>query len=216
MARPPQDIREGRREDHEEQGTLWRERLVEQVMAGDHPGWTPGHFRRVAAMSERLALSDEPAADRDVLSAVAWLHHVETFPANAQPETTLREAAAQAALHLLPETGFPVEKLPTVVQIIREHSFDRRPAGLPEARVFHDADMLDLLGAVGVFRLLTSVGVEDWVSARRAVEEARRYAEEMPHKLVLPTAKRVAVKRATEALAFLDALELETHSLQSL
>ncbi len=210
-------VREGLREDHEQLGTLWRDRLVERISLPEHPAWGPGHFRRVAAMSERLALSDEPSADRDVLSAVAWLHDVGTLPDYAQPDVPPPEAAAQAAERILPEIGFPAEKVPMVARIIREHSFDRLPANLSEARVFHDADALDFLGAVGVFRLLAVAGVEDWVpTPKHAIDEARKFARRLPETLVLPTSKRVAAKRNAESEAFLDALDMETQSFRSL
>ncbi len=90
----------------------------------------------------------------------------------------------------------------------------RRPPDLAEARVFHDADMLDFLGAVGMVRLLAISGVEDWIpEPRAAVRVARQFAEELPGKLVLDAARRVAERRVAETYAFLGALDLETESL---
>ncbi len=216
-AQTREQIREGLREDHEEQGTLWRERLVERIQLLEHPAWGVGHFRRVAGMSERLAMADEPHADRDILSAVAWLHDVGTFPGYAAEGVAPAEAAARAAERLLPGTGFPAEKIAVVAQIIRSHSFDAPPLDLPEARVFHDADMLDFLGAVGLVRLLAISGVEEWIpEPADAVAVARRFAEELPGKLVLPGAQRIAAYRVAETNAFLSALEHETESLTEL
>jgi uncharacterized protein len=215
--RSVEDMREGLREDHEEQGTLWREHLVQRIEVLDHPAWGLGHFRRVAAMSERLALADEPTADRDILSAVAWLHDVGTFPGYAQHGLAPGEVAAEAAKRILPGTGFPAEKVDVVVSIVRGHSLQTPPANVAEARILHDADMLDFLGAVGLVRLLATSGLEEWLpTPKRAIEVARQYADEFPGKLVLPTARRVAAKRVAETRAFLDTLEVETEVLGSL
>ena len=58
---------------------------------------------------------------------------------------------------LLQRFGFPADKIAAVQAAIRDHHPQARPTAL-EAILLHDADLLELLGAVGLLRTLGKVG----------------------------------------------------------
>ena len=196
---------------------MWREDLVATVERLKHFSWGPSHCRRVYSMATDLARKEGDPYDDDVLYAVSWLHDVGTFPEHVIEGESGPECSARAAERILPEIGFPEGKIGNVTRIIRAHNFDDPPLPMVESRVFHDADILDFLGAIGVTRLLAIVGLEDWTpDTRSAVDTMREFAEDLPRKLVVAEARHLAHHRKAETQAFLAALDEETGQLVAL
>ena len=52
---------------------------------------------------------------------------------------------------ILERLGFPPEKIPLVVEIIRTHQPAQEPESL-EGKILRDADILEQLGAIGILR----------------------------------------------------------------
>jgi uncharacterized protein len=107
---------------------------------------------RVLALAERLALAE--GADLEIVHAAALLHDV----ARSLPEVEHARAGAETARRLL--AGQPPDRVEAVAHAIEAHRFRRGPAPATlEARVLHDADKLDAIGAIGVARAFAYGGL---------------------------------------------------------
>jgi uncharacterized protein len=105
--------------------------------------------------------------------------------------------------------GFPAAKIPAVIEVIRTHL----PSGEPtcfEGTLMRDADILEQLGAIGILRTVSKVGRDTrFVVFSDALRLLRRNLEQLPQKLQLPSARRLAEPRLKALKAFLDAAEGE-------
>ena len=116
------------------------------------------HVQQVVRHGRWLA-EQYPEADAEVVVASCWLHDVRKY------ERDHAMAGAAFAATFLPTTGFPVEKVPMVVEAIQKHEGLFRPAegwsetrkepfrAAPpitplEAAILWDADKLSKIGPV--------------------------------------------------------------------
>jgi len=103
------------------------------------------HTERVVDLCRRLGA--RLGADMDVLLPAAILHDV-----SRGEEGHAEQGAVEAAV-ILEETGYDPAKIPLICEAIRAHSFSRgERARTIEAMILSDADKLDAMGAVGVYR----------------------------------------------------------------
>lgn len=189
----------------------WRERVIARISALSHPAWGPEHCARLYATMRQIARTEQLDADDDVLFALAWLHDVGTFDEFSRYGGSPPECAATAAEQVLAAEGFPTGKLATVSRIIREHSFEGDTRGTIEARILKDADMLEFLGSIGLLRLLSIVGDEDWVpDPRAALTLALEFGVTLPKRLFFQASRELASARLAETVAFTDALSVGT------
>ena len=111
------------------------------------------HVRRVVRQARRLA--ELEGADLAIVIPAAWLHDCVHVPKSAPHRSQASRLAAEEAVRLLREWGYPEGQLGAIAHAIEAHSYS---AGvIPrtiEARVVQDADRLDALGAVGLARCL--------------------------------------------------------------
>jgi len=112
------------------------------------------HIQRVLTMAERLALAE--GADLDVVRAAALLHDANgAAPANAEGRAAHHENSAKFARAVLLAEGWPEERIQAVQHCIRAHRFrGGEPPQTLEAQILFDADKLDVLGAIGVARVM--------------------------------------------------------------
>lgn len=127
-------------------------RLQDELVArldGD-PGHDLGHCRRVARWTLRLA--EAPIEPRRAIAA-ALLHDVVNLPKDSPDRASASERSAEVARALLPGLGFAPEAVADVAEAIRDHSFSRGATPrTPLGRALQDADRLEALGALGLFR----------------------------------------------------------------
>jgi len=109
------------------------------------------HIRRVVANAEKILLYE--SADREVVSAAAWLHDCVVLPKNHPDRKQASKMAAHKAAIFLESAGFPNSKIEAVSHAIEAHSFSAGiiPKSI-EAKIVQDADRLDALGAIGIAR----------------------------------------------------------------
>ena len=192
----------------------YRTALAVFIRAQARPVDKFSHQPRLYALACRLA-GDEPFDD-DVLYASAWMHDLGVFIGH-RPENPAELArwdnvayAAEQAPGLLRGFGFPEEKIPAVVDVIRTHL----PSGRPTSRegvLLRDADILEQLGAVGILRTVSKVGRDSrFPKHGAAVHVLRRNLEELPGQLALPAAHRLAEARLAVMKAFLKGVDDET------
>ena len=109
-----------------------------------------GHLRRVWRMARLIAM-DEPGADGEILLAAAYFHDAVNLPKDSPDRARASTLSADLAVKVLPDLGFPAEKLPALHHAIAAHSFSARiPCETLEARILQDADRLEAWGAIGL------------------------------------------------------------------
>lgn len=181
----------------------------------DDPGHDLAHCMRVALWTLRL----DPNLDWRRVVAAALLHDVVNPPKSSPERAHASERSAQEARHMLPELGFDAEAVEDVALAIRDHSFSRgavpdRPLG----RALQDADRLEALGALGIFRTVstgTRMGAryfhagDPW-ARRRALDDAAHTVDhffvkllELPARMNTEPGRREAERRAELMRTFL-------------
>jgi uncharacterized protein len=103
-----------------------------------------------------LRLADG-AIDPRLVIAAALLHDIVNVPKNSPERASASELSARAAADLLPQHGFSSAETADVVAAIRTHSFSRSESPTNElGRVLSDADRLEALGVIGLFRTIST------------------------------------------------------------
>jgi uncharacterized protein len=130
--------------------------LLEHVRArlDDDPGHDSAHCLRVAVWGLRLAGG---ALEPRLVIAAALLYDVVNVPKNSPDRARASELSARDALSLLPRHGFSPEESARIAEAIRTHSFSRgEPPTSELGRILSDADRLEALGAIGLFRTIST------------------------------------------------------------
>jgi len=192
----------------------FRDRLTQYVTSQARPVDKFGHQPRLIALISAIA-ADLPH-DRDIVDAAAWLHDLGVFighrPEN--PEDLARwDHVTYACSHapaILRQAGFPEEKIPAVLAVIRQHQPGDEPATI-EATILRDADILEQLGAIGILRVVSKVGRDTrFPRFTDAVAVLRRNLDELPPLLRLDSARRLAAPRIAILRQFLQAVHDES------
>lgn len=141
--------------------------------------------------------------DDEVLHAACFLHDIE------MPDGHPGSSAEKAAV-ILRETGFTPGKIEAVRQAILQHMPGGSPA-TPEARLLHDANLLDSLGAIGLARL--SIGAFHWYRYRTMAEvvELVRGWLEQADRFHYPRSRELAEEKIRFTRQALDELVRELH-----
>ncbi|MDZ4158705.1 MAG: HD domain-containing protein [Anaerolineaceae bacterium] len=119
------------------------------------------HVERVYHMAERLAQVE--GADLDIVTAAALLHDVRGTKPGSPERDGHHIASAEFAAEALAAEGWQPERIAAVQHCIRAHRFrgNGEPPATLEAQVLFDADKLDVLGAVGVARVIAYAALAD-------------------------------------------------------
>ncbi len=119
------------------------------------------HVLRVYAMAERLAEAE--GADLEIVRAAALLHDAEgAAPGEGSERANHHHASAGFAAQILTEEGWDPERIAAVQHCIRAHRYrdQSEPPQTLEAKVLFDADKLDVLGAIGVARVIAYAALD--------------------------------------------------------
>jgi uncharacterized protein len=194
------------------------------------------HVARVYAWALRLA--PEAGVDEDLAGAAALVHDLVIVPTD-DPERALAGArSASEARAVLEEAGYDEVEIDRIAGAVRTSSWS---SGLraedPLGEALQDADRLDAIGAVGVFRTFTCaqrmVGRgsplrfcdpgDPLGRGGRAPDDTRYALDHFPVKLLrladgmhLPSAREEARRRHATMVAFLDELERELREVSPL
>lgn len=111
------------------------------------------HVLRVYRMAERLAEAE--GADLEIVRAAALLHDAEGAAPGNESRAEHHHASAEFAARVLASEGWTPERIAAVQHCIRAHRYrgTETPQTL-EAKILFDADKLDVLGAIGVARVI--------------------------------------------------------------
>lgn len=130
------------------------EKFAEEQLEGEVAAGID-HFRRVYAICKKLAELENLKYDDEILHAACFMHDIEDD--SGEEHNIVAERIADKFLN---ENGFPKDKIEGVKEAIREHLTTGKPESV-EAKLLHDADLIDFLGATGIVRL--SIGAWDWM-----------------------------------------------------
>jgi len=196
---------------------MWQLRLLDLAEQFKHPSWGAAHSQRVYNMALRLADAQGVNIDHDALFAASYLHDVGIFEPYKQEGVEHSERSVQVVKEILASVGFPMERLTLVKEIIKGHMFYSKPSSRTEAVIFHDADTLDLMGVIGITRLLSVVGIDSWTpDIPSAVSLIERFSRDLPQCLHTLKAQQIAKERQAEMAAYLETLSNETNGLQTI
>lgn len=196
---------------------MWRLHLVDFAEQFKHPAWGIHHFQRVYNLSLKLADEQNLDVDQDALFAAAYLHDVGSFSPYKIEDVEHSERSTQIVEEILAPLGFQAAKISLVKDIIRGHMFYSEPVQNTEAIIFHDADALDFMGAIGITRLLSLVKIDNWApDVGSAINLIQKFSKYLPQRLHTLKAQEIAKIRRGEMNSYLAALSDETNGLQVL
>jgi len=187
--------------------------LQRYLTANANPTHKYGHQPRLYILTQQIGQG--LAYDDDVVYAAVWLHDLGVFIGH-RPES---EAALKTWDHvayitekapgILSESGFPTEKMPAVLEVIRTHQPHDTPL-TPEATIARDADILEQLGAIGITRTLAKLGSDTrFLTFTDALNALKKQLETLPARLQFETSKALAAPKLKLMQAFIDSLEAE-------
>ncbi|MFX0148508.1 MAG: HD domain-containing protein [Candidatus Hodarchaeota archaeon] len=196
---------------------MWKSKLLEFIKNFEHPAWGKPHFERIYEMSIKLAELNEVEVDKDALFAAAYLHDIGAFTPYYSKEKDHSEIAVKECREILSSIGFPSNKIPLVKDVIKSHMFYSKPSDQIESLIFHDADTLDFMGMIGITRLLSIVGKDDWTpDLNSTIKIIQRFSKELPQYLHTQAAKEIGYRRKEEMEEFLKNLKKQTNQFKVL
>jgi uncharacterized protein len=191
----------------------WRRLLAEYVAEEARPREKFGHQPRLYALTQKIGAG--LAYDDDVVYAAAWLHDLGVFTGHRpdDPEALARWDHVVYAVERIPAIlhgfGFPEEKVPAVIECIRNHQPHDAPE-TTESTILRDADILEQLGAIGIVRTLCKVGRDTrFATFSDAQASLQRALEALPGMLRLPVSRQLVPSRVQVLQEFLKALASE-------
>ncbi len=175
-----------------------------------------GHQPRLSHLTR--IIGEELDYDADVVQGALWLHDLGVFIGHRPdtPEELSRwdhvAYACSRAPVILRDAGFPEEKIPAVLEVMRQHQPQDNPTTV-EATILRDADILEQLGAIGILRTVSKVGRDTrYPTFTESVAVLRRNMAYLPGQIRLDSARRLAQPRIAILRAFLAAVDDEAGS----
>lgn len=168
-------------------------------------GWE--HVLRVRALV--ASLGEREGADLAVVDAAAVFHDTK----RGDEDHAL--ASAKFAEEALLKEGFSRAFATAVSGAISNHSFSsgRVPITI-EAKVLSDADRIDAMGALGIYRTV-QYNLEHKLPAPRVAEHIREKLLKLPSMMHTASARRLAEERVQVLQLYLSALESELSEARS-
>lgn len=159
------------------------------------------HTARVLETCRHIGKTEK--ADLSILLPAALLHDI------ARGDDDHAQAGADKARSILTRYGYDEEKIEAISQAISTHSFSgRKPPKTLEAKILSDADKLDALGAIGIYRTAVYSGEH-----ARPIEDFVKHFDEKLLRLeglmFTDEAKRMAAERTEYMKRFLERLDEE-------
>jgi len=187
-----------------------------------------GHIQRVLTLAERLARAE--GADVEIVRAAALLHDAHGAAPGAHADRAAHHLdSASFAREVLAAEGWPADRIAAVQHCIRAHRYRSTEAPQTlEARVLFDSDKLDVLGAIGVARVVAYAALAAQPLTGEPSPRFRATGEKEPgephtpyheflfklahvkDRLYTPSARALAEARHRYLSEFFDRLTLET------
>jgi uncharacterized protein len=178
-------------------------------------GWP--HVQRVLRLCEEMAENQNCGVDLEVLRIAALLHDVAKSFERDNPKFDHGRRSAEMAEAFLRKYGLAEAKIRAVCHAIKAHTHFEEAETI-EAKMLHDADFIDKLGATGIATIfikacLTNQTIEE-VLENYYAEDGESYVIKhiqwikKPH-LYTATAKEIAKKRKEITPLFFEQLRKE-------
>ncbi len=191
----------------------FRKAIEDYIRGQAKPPEKFSHQPRLYRLARRLA--GRKPYDDDVLHAAAWMHDLGVFVGHRPKDNAALAKwdhiayAERQTPKLLRRFGFPKQKIPKVIEVMRTHLPAARPVCF-EGVLLRDADILEQLGAIGALRTICKIGRDTrFVRFADALRALRRNLDQLPAMLRLPAARRLGRARIRILEAFLNAAEAE-------
>jgi len=173
------------------------------------------YFQRVYKLAIELAEKQDLDVDNDSLFAAAYLHDIGAFEPYSKKGKDHSDVAIENCSEILLSIDFPEVKIDLVKDIIKCHMFYAKPSDIKESIIFHDADTLDFMGTIGISRILSIVGKEDWTpDLKSAIFLIQKFHDELPLQLYTTAAKEMGNVRMSEMKKFLARLSQQTNDFE--
>lgn len=174
-----------------------------EMTARDGEGWGLAHVHRVMKLAEMMG--EGVPHDAVILRIATVLHDWGAFPRYRIPDVdhALRSRKVAEA-DILPRMYLSAEQCEKILEAIEKHDYrDIRPVNSNEALLLREADMLDLIGVVGMAREF-AWGPNDLDVCQKRI---RARLEGVKGRFTLPCAKEIAqarLDRMAQCLQWLD------------
>ena len=164
-------------------------------------GWD--HVKRVYDLC--VFIGKEEGGDLEVLKIASLLHDI----ARSGGRGDHAVKSAREAERILLRLGLQRVRISEIVNVIKTHRFRTRKKPLSlEAKIFSDADKLDAMGAIGVYRA-SAFGGETSRSFKRTIGHFDEKLLKLKDRMYTSTAKKLAKKRHEFMLVYLKQIEKE-------
>lgn len=174
-----------------------------EMTAQDGEGWGLAHVRRVMELAKLIGV-DVPH-DSIALTLAVVLHDWGAFPRYRVPGVDHALRSRQIAeTEILPQLGVTPSVSGIILEAIEKHDYrDTRPVNTNEALLLREADMLDLIGMIGIAREFA------WGPNNLEVcqQRIRARLEGIRGRFTLPRAREIAqvrLDRMAQCLQWLD------------
>ena len=163
------------------------------------------HVKRVYNLCLRLGKKLD--ADIKILEIAALLHDIGRKKEGVKAfKRNHAEISAELANNFLATFDLPKEDIENIIHCITTHSFSNelKPKTL-EAKILSDADKLDALGAIGLYRTIgftvkTKGGVD------QVIEHLENKIMKLRNQMYLDVSKKIATKRERIILDFYNSI----------
>lgn len=161
------------------------------------------HVKRV--LNSCLNIGKKLNANLIILEISALLHDIgRKYENKGNMGKNHAEISAGMALNLLTSRDFKLsqEEIDNIIHSIRSHSFSN--IALPntlEAKILSDADKLDALGAIGLFRTI-GFAIKKGAGLEKVINHLERKILKLKDQMNLPISKKLAEERNQIILDF--------------
>ena len=191
----------------------FRPALVDYIREQARPVDKFSHQPRLYELTRAVGAGQ--SYDDDVVFAAVWLHDLGVFVGH-RPENPGELAAWDCVAYTMKRTpevlarlGFPSEKIPAVVEVIRTHQPQESPTTI-EGIIVRDADILEQLGAASILRTVCKIGRDTRFQIfPDALRVLQKNADTLPGQLKLPASRQLAEPRLLTLRTFLEASAAE-------
>jgi len=169
------------------------------------------HVERVFNLC--LQIGKELGANLLILKIAALLHDIgRTYKNIADYNKNHAELSAEIAAEFLSRNDFKLsqEDFDNIIHCIRSHSFSNNsnPQSL-EAKILSDADKLDALGAIGLYRTI-SFTIMNKGGIKKVIEHLENKIMKLKDQLYLDLSKEIAKERQKIIIDFYNEIKKDT------